>query len=440
MPASVASCVPLVLAAALLAACDRAPAPTNGPAAPATRAAVAGASALSDRDIADAYHTVLARLLVLRQQRLDLERRGMQWNTLVHRAPGADAWTVPDPSMLHSEAWVALDDHACVRLDVPDSDGRAWNWQMVDGWGETLIDVDEGAFADGGTYALCLRDARGEVPKGEARVELPVRKSRALLRVAVAGDVDAARRVQQGFKLAPLGGIRVDRPSQVTLFDNEALPRAEAFDHATLVLDSEPDRNTALAANACKVRAAAELVASGAEGRARVDKAITTLAWPELRDLDRLGVTEKGWWRPDVSGNDTPAQRAFANLFGMRPRQAQVIGWAHRLDGDKQYTLTFPEGALPESKARPAWSIVVDNPSGGPQRKDRNALDSGSRLAAAPDGSIVIGFGPTKPEGVPANNWLRTEAVGRSNVTFRLYRPARDAAERFAPPALVTQP
>jgi hypothetical protein len=439
MPASVVRCIPAILALTLVAACDRAQAPADGPAAPATRAPVAQPGAMSDRDIADAYHTVLARLLVLRQQRLDLERRGMQWNTLVHRAPGSDAWTVPDPAMLHSEAWVALDDHACVRLDVPDSAGRAWNWQMVDGWGETLVDVDEGAFADGGTYALCLRDARGELPKGAARVELPVRKARALLRVAVAGDVDAARRVQQGFRLAPLGGIRVDRAAQVMLFDNDALPRAEAFDHATLVLDSEPDRNTALAANAAKVRAAAALVASGAGGRARADKAITTLAWPELRDLGRLGITEQGWWRPH-GGHDTPVERAFANLFGIRPREAQVIGWVHRIDGDKHATMTFPKTALPESDTRPAWSIAVDNPVGGPTRKDRNALDSGSRLAAAPDGSIVIGFGPTRPDGVPASNWLRTEAVGRSNLTFRIYRPARDAAERFAPPPLVTQP
>jgi hypothetical protein len=440
MPASVVRCVPALLALTLVAACDRAQGPAKDPAAPATRAPATGSAALSDRDIADAYHIVLARLLVLRQQRLDLERRGMQWNTLVHRAHGADAWTVPDPAMLHSEAWVALDEHACVRLEVPDSDGRAWNWQMVDGWGETLIDVDEGAFADGGTYAFCLRAARGDVPEGAARVELPVRKSRALLRVAAAGDVEGARRVQQGFRLAPLGGIRVDRASQVMLFDNDALPRAEAFDHATLLLDSEPDRNAALAAHAGKVRATAELVASGAEGRARANKAITTLAWPELRDLDHLGVTENGWWRPTDSRHDTPAQRAFANLFGIRPREAQVVGWVHRIDGDKHYTVTFPKTALPESDAPPAWSIVVDNPVGGPTRKDRNMLASGSRLAAAPDGSIVIGFGPTRPTGVPEGNWLRTEAVGRSNLAYRIYRPAPGAAERLAPPALVTQP
>ena len=118
-----------------------------------------------------------------------------------------------------------------------------------------------------------------------------------------------------------------------------------------------------------------------------------------------------------------------------------MVGWAWRIDGDKRATLTFPKGFLPASGTSPAWSIVVDNPVGGPVRRDRSALDSSARLATAPDGSVVIGFGPTAPPGVPASNWVRTEAVGRSNVTFRVYRPASDeAAGRFAPPAPVTQP
>ena len=46
--------------------------------------ASAQASRLSDRDIVDAYHYFLGRLLVLRQEHLDLQGMG-RWNVVIHR-------------------------------------------------------------------------------------------------------------------------------------------------------------------------------------------------------------------------------------------------------------------------------------------------------------------------------------------------------------------
>ena len=60
-------------------------------------------------------------------------------------------------------------------------------------------------------------------------------------------------------------------------------------------------------------------------------------------------------------------------------------------------------------------------------------------LDRAPDGTLVITLGPTLPRGVRPSNWLRTEAVGRSNLTLRLYRPTA-SARTLVPPPLVMQP
>ena len=436
---SLRHCAPVVLVITL-AACQRtAPPPAPSPAA-VTTAAPAQADTVSDGDIADAYAYLLARLLVLRQQHEDFERGHFTWNTLVHRTPRGPAWTLPDPAMLHSEAWIAVDPQACVRLDVP-AGQLPWNWQMVDGWGETIVDIDEQAFAkQGGTYAFCLRGAQADVPQGAARIDLPVRTARALLRVTAGDDATAARSTQHAFRLAPLGAIRTETPPPVRDFDPNALPRVEAFDDATRILDSAPDRNVAMAGNAAKVRAVAKSVATDAQARRRVDKVILSLAWPQLHDLASLGEERNGWWRPDPPdtwGGDAH-QRTYANLLGIRPRAAREIGWGRRIDGDRPMTLTFPKGALPASGASLAWSIAVEDPNPG-RRRDRDVITSHDTLDRAPDGTLVIALGPTLPRGVRPSNWLRTEAVGRSNLTLRLYRPTA-SARALVPPPLVMQP
>lgn len=46
----------------------------------------------SDQDITDAYVYLLGRLLVLRQERLDFEKDGFEWNKLFYREPGGVTW------------------------------------------------------------------------------------------------------------------------------------------------------------------------------------------------------------------------------------------------------------------------------------------------------------------------------------------------------------
>jgi hypothetical protein len=59
---------------------------------------------LSEQAIADAYIYLLGRLLITRQQQIDFDREGMQWNTLLHRKPGQVDWPNPNLDVAYSEA------------------------------------------------------------------------------------------------------------------------------------------------------------------------------------------------------------------------------------------------------------------------------------------------------------------------------------------------
>ena len=73
---------------------------------------------VSEQDISDAYTYLLGRLLVTRQQQLDF-REGFKWNELVHRKPGEVDWPNPNLDVAYSEAWVAVDEHSCLLVQVP---------------------------------------------------------------------------------------------------------------------------------------------------------------------------------------------------------------------------------------------------------------------------------------------------------------------------------
>src|SRR6478672_11641469 len=86
---------------------------------------------LSDQDIADAYIYLLGREIILKQERLDFEEEGFEWNNIIHRTPGGVAWANPNLDVAYSEAWVAVDENACVIVDIPRITGRYFTWQML---------------------------------------------------------------------------------------------------------------------------------------------------------------------------------------------------------------------------------------------------------------------------------------------------------------------
>jgi hypothetical protein len=142
------------------------------------------AAAPTDADVVAAYHYLLARLLVLRQEHLDFQQ-GFRWNEIVHRAPGGVTWANPNLDVTYSEAWIAVDDTSCTLVDVPPITGRYYTVQALNGWGETVANVNERTYPEhpSGAFAFCLRGAKVALPAGTQRIDLPGRKARLLVRV-----------------------------------------------------------------------------------------------------------------------------------------------------------------------------------------------------------------------------------------------------------------
>jgi hypothetical protein len=417
---------------------------------PVEQAAVGHGSVPTDQDISDAYLYLLGRIFVLRQQGLDFQRDGFKWNQLVYRAPGAVAWANPNLDVAYSEAWVAVDEKTCVRLDMPKVDGRYYTWHMLNGWGETVLNINERSYPEqpSGAYALCMKGAGVSVPPGLLRIDLPGNTFRVLARIELGADAREAARLQRLVTLTPLGQPHIDPPPVVPSFSNARLPGVEAFDLADAILNGEPDINPGMETVRRQAAAVAALVRSGADGRARVDQVVREKGLRALQAQTRnLGKTGNGWIRPATVGNygSDYKSRTVVNLSGIWANNGdEVTYFGNRdLDGGATYSQTFPADALPSRHARYFWSVTaVDSRDFRviPNRFDRYLLNNQSALRYNADGSLTIVFAPTLPPGTPESNWLPTPAGGRYNLTFRYYGPdAGIAGGRTFPPQLVKQ-
>ena len=53
-----------------------------------------------------------------------ISKEGLKWNQIVHREPGGVDWANPNPDVVYSEAWVAVDDKSCTLIELPEIKGR----------------------------------------------------------------------------------------------------------------------------------------------------------------------------------------------------------------------------------------------------------------------------------------------------------------------------
>ncbi len=195
-----------------------------------------------DQDISDAYIYLLGRLLVLRQQQIDLQE-GFKWNEIVHRKPGGVDWPNPNLDVAYSEVWVAVDENSCTMVSVPKVEGRYYTVQVLNGWGETLANINERLFPKRpfGEFAVCLRGANVAIPAGATRIDLPVKYSRVLARVELGANWDEAIALQQQIRFRATGTPKLPDISKTPIFELERLPGAEAFEVADIAVDGEPD-------------------------------------------------------------------------------------------------------------------------------------------------------------------------------------------------------
>lgn len=405
---------------------------------------------LSDQDITDAYIYLLGREIILKQQRLDFEEEGFEWNNLIHRTPGGVAWANPNLDVAYSEAWVAVDENVSVIVDIPKITGRYFTWQMLNGWGETVLNINERTFPyqPHGKYALCLKGSKPKFPPDIVRIDLPSKTSRVLLRVELGDDPNEAIRLQHLFRLIPLGQPRIERPFLVPVFEGMQLPGSGIFENASAKLSSEPDINQGMDELKNKTKSVEALVYSGVDGRSRVDRVINTIGKPLVIDkINHIGDAKNGWLHPSKAGNygNDYLMRTAANLAGIWANNAAEVTYyaAFGLDGSSSYSLTFPKDALPAAKAKYFWSIIaVDTVRFQvlPNPLKRYLLNKQSALKYNADGSLTLVFGPKQPAKYPESNWLPTINGLKYNLTFRFYGPTADVSEaKYFPPPLLKE-
>lgn len=423
----------ILLAISTLLSCNRAP-PTGAATAPSQ----ATARSYSDQDISDAWIYLMGRLLVMRQQQADF-KEGFKWNELLHRKPGGVDWPNPNLDVAYSEAWVAIDEHSCTIVTVPKITGRYYTVQFLNGWGETLANINERVQPKGaGEYAVCLKGADATLPAGVTRIDIPAKASRILLRVELGDDWKQAEALQHAFKLKATGAPALPTVPTIPMFDPQRLPGVEAFDSAIVALESEPDINPGMEPLQAKVRAIAEAVKDPAE-RARVDKVVHGKAFADFMAASPKlghGTIKNGWARPadvGVYGNDW-LTRTLINEGGIWANTMDEVVYykgsvdekGAKLNGDNVYTITFAKDALPERFAKYFWSIIaVDSERHRvlPNPMNRFLLNRETNPRLAEDGSLTLYFAAEKPADAPEGNWLPTPRGQDYRLTFRFYGP-----------------
>lgn len=412
------------------------------------------ASRISDQDAADAWVYLFTRLLVLRQQQLDFQE-GFKWNELMHRTPGAVDWPNPNLDVTYSEAWVAADENNCTIVTVPKITGRYYTVQFLNGWDETLANINERLFPDkpDGDYAICLRGSKVDLPVRTRRIDFPVKYSRVLLRVELGDDRNEAVRLQRQFQIRATGTPALPDIPKTPIFELEKLPGVEAFDYAGIALDSEPDLNPGLERYAANARAVQQSVKDPAE-RERIAKVVREVAYGEFAKYGPPighGVILNGWARPAVVGNyDTDYIARTLITYGgiwanVMPEvlyyRASTDGAGAKLTGDNSYTLTFPKDQLPQSLAKYFWSVIAVDTTHFrvlPNPEKRYLLNRETKPEYNSDGSLTLYFAADKPANAPDGNWLPTPKGSVYRLTFRFYGPLGGVANgTYFPPPLV---
>jgi hypothetical protein len=412
------------------------------------------ATAASDQDISDAYIYLLGRELITRQQQVDFDKEGFVWNQLLHRKPGAVDWPNPNLDVAYSEAWVALDEASVLLVTVPVIEGRYYVVEFLNGWGETVGNINERVFPDhpNGLFAVCLRGAKVAVPAGAVRLDTPVRHMRVLLRVELGKVWDEAIALQHQFKFEIRGNPKPPPIPRTPMFDIEALPGVEVFEAAREALDSEADINPGMDSVNAKARAIAEAVKDRGE-RTRVDALIHGKAFQDFAAAAAVigrGSVHDGWGRAACCGHfgDDWLTRTIVNFAGIWANVFEEVVYykglkdssGARLDPSQVYTLTFPADDLPSKYAKYFWSIIALDAVHRrvlPNPLNRFLLNNQSDLRFGDDGSLTLYFAAEQPADAPQGNWLPT--VGQSlSFTLRFYGPRGAVADgSYFPPPLI---
>ena len=408
-----------------------------------------------EKAIADAYTYLLSRLLVIRQEHMDRKGEGFAYNAIKYNPLGSADFVNPNFDVAYFEAWIAVDANTPALLEVPEVTGRYYTAQILDEWGEVIVNINERTFPSKpyGTFALVAPDSATKTPDDAGRVVLHSNKAKMLGRVELKDDSDGAVKLQKAFRLSSLGKPVIKSPPEIPMFDNQDLMGVEIFDDLDIrlaTLDVAPNA----AEMQQKARSVSAYIASSTDARTKVD---TLLREKLVKEFQVFATTKAapyrnhwlGGGRAGNYGTDYPLRTMvnYMGIWGNTGDEAVYFGAMRDsdeqpLDGSKSYVIHFPADGLPQSVVNAYWSVilvsvpdyrVVNNPL------KRYNFNNQSPLQKESDGSLKIAVGPKPVAGVPEANWLPSSEGKPFMLTFRTYVPKEIVARGWTPPALQRQ-
>jgi len=223
--------------------------------------------------IADAYVYLLGRALVIRQEHLDLDGTGADYNLIDDKPLGAPDGVNPNFDVASVEAWLAVDDRTPVILEVPEIVNRHYNVQVIDEWGGVIANINPRTFPShpSGRFAFVKPGSRAKVPANAARIVLRSSKAKVVARVEIRQDREASVRLQRQFELASAGSPSIVPAVPLPMFGKRELIGVELFQSAEEILATALDTAPGAAALQHKVRLVAGYTESGPEARLDVE-------------------------------------------------------------------------------------------------------------------------------------------------------------------------
>jgi hypothetical protein len=383
----------------------------------------------------------------------------------------------PNVDTLYTVGWLSLTQQPLV-LDVPDTGGRFYTFQLMDAWTNSFAYLGSGSTGTrAGSYLLAPPGWRGTVPPGVHLVRSPTRTVWLLGRTLVDGaaDLPKARPILQQYTATPLAAWMAGVRGQPVVFDKAppaqakpATPTGSTFIstlNRQLVLDPPPaDQACVLDAlapagvqrpssSALAVQAADAADVAGDPSASPLpapDPAVsagTTAAVRLIADAARTyrattSTGRAGWsvmtdpWIGDFGKQYLGRAIIATDLLGANVPRIAVYptSYADRrgkpLTGRSRYTITFPKGQLPPVKA--FWSLTMYQSDNFLYANSNNRYALGDRthgLHYGKDGSLTLYMQHDPPTSAAQRaNWLPAPSDA-FHLVLRLYLPKAAALQ-----------
>lgn len=393
----------------------------------------------SNSEIVESYVYLLSRALVVRQEQMDFDGTGLEYNTIKYNEAGKADFVNPNLDVAYMEAWIAVDDKSAVIIEIPEIKDRYYTVQLLDGWGEVIVNLNERNFPDHpfGRFALVLENAQVDIPEDALKVPVYTDKIKMLARVELQDDLEAAVALQKQFQMSVIGTPVIAPTINFPNFTNQAPPQSNLFEYTEVFLQSSDEKmeNDSIQT---LTREIGHYLADHPESASRIDSVITKEALPKFINyaITEAGKFENGWLATLLAGNydSNYWTRTAANFVGIWANKSEEVIYfiaskdanGEALGNGKSYSLTFPKESLPGDQVNGFWSVIlVDFPNYRVVENELNRFNFNnySEFTYNPDGSLTLYIAPELQSDWPKSNWLPSPKEGLFNLTLRSYVP-----------------